>query len=101
MSDWQIGDLALCVDDGIIHCGGGNMHTGQCAPKRGAVLRVTGIIAVTYALNGKLMDCGCPAIEFAGGLGATPKRLRKILPDKHEPCEAEFVTLLKRRKVKA
>ena len=99
MSDWQIGDLALCVDDGIIQCDGGR-HLGGNAPKKGAVLRVDGIVT-SYAEDGRLMPCGCVTVLLAGGFKATPKRLRKILPDKHEACEAEFLTLLKCGKVKA
>ena len=99
MTDWAVGDLALCVDDGIIMCRG-IVHGGMNAPKRGAILRVSEITAGLYAGNPP-SPCGCLTIHFSGSLMAAHIRLRKILPDKHEPCEAEFVTLLKRGKVKA
>ena len=92
MTDWQIGDLALCVDDSVLRHLGRYWH-GE-GLRNGEVYTVS---AVTSQLN-------LPHLMFTkrtGPDGSLAGRFRKIIPDKHEPCEAEFVTLLKRAKVKA
>ncbi len=96
MSDWQIGDLALCVDDRV--CPFWRTNAGLVQGKTYAVVGVMG--------NGSSLLHG-PGVGLTLDGVVTPSanissaRFRKILPDKHEPCEAEFVALLKREKVKA
>ena len=90
---WQAGDLALCVlsDPHCITgapnpcCVGGVYTVERVMYDRCGTLGL-GLVGVTFPdtnLNADVADC-----------------YRKIAPDQHEPCEAEFVTLLKRsRKV--
>lgn len=95
MSDWQVGDLALCVvkpkpDPGI---------TSGWSPAVGSTYTV---MEVARDMRGVVLNffedaaydpyCGFDAFCF-----------RKIRPDKHEDCEPEFVELLNRvkRKVSA
>ena len=86
---WQVGDLALCVD-------------AAC----------TALLAegVAYTVTAAFFDPGFNRkAEFTdftlllaevrpspGRSGFCASRFRKIHPDEQEPCEAEFVTLLKR-----
>ena len=94
MSDWQIGDLALCVSARP------NPYSGDANPcKAGQVYTVARVLITTSGTVG----LGLVGITFPNcNLNAeVASRFRKILPDKHEPCEAEFITLLKRGKVKA
>jgi hypothetical protein len=92
MSDWQVGDLAVCIHDEPILCGGRyHMGKGLRVGESFEVLRI-------YPAA-----CGrCVALALDGRKrGVVSQRFRKIRPDKHEDCEPEFVTLLKRTKVAA
>lgn len=92
MSDWQVGDLAVCVRAGPCQCGCG----GTQALVEGRIYRVLGIVVHPERLG---LDVGVEPPPGHSSLNAA--RFRKILPDKHEPCEEEFVTLLNRKKVSA
>jgi hypothetical protein len=95
--DWKVGDLALCVD---CHCGS-PIHGFQrsAATEPGHAYLVAGIRLGPFTM------CRAPmGLIFEGdpdGRGHCSARYRKIRPDKHEDCEPEFVTLLKRSKVTA
>jgi len=96
MSDWQVGDLAVCVDDGPRY------FEQNVIVKKDAVYRVTGLAATkdgegTLFLEGVI---GWLPGE-RGPVAYRVSRFRKIRPDEHEACEPEFVTLLKRKKVSA
>jgi hypothetical protein len=67
--NWQVGDLAVCINDEWDGCLAGN-------PRRGDILRVS--------FYGKNQRHGWSAEMF-----------RKIRPDT-EPCDAEFTALIKR-----
>lgn len=78
MSDWQVGDLAICftkypVDDGL---------------EVGKIYKVesTQVIRGLLGLNVE----GLPPVAWRASL------FRKIRPDEHTDCEPEFVELLKR-----
>jgi hypothetical protein len=95
MSDWSIGDLAVCVDD---------------SPPRNPVLSATTLLRLggTYRVapyrDQYLLVIGEPphvVVGYTQKGGWDPLRFRKIRPDEHEACEPEFVTLLKRTKVRA
>jgi hypothetical protein len=86
--DWQVGDLAVCVEKGAWVCEDHSANTD--GPDDGDVHEVTDV-----AGDGYLSFAPWPDHEFDG------QNFRKILPDKHEQCEPEFVTLLKRSKVLA
>jgi hypothetical protein len=92
MSDWQVGDLAVCVDAG---------HNKMI--ETGKVYRVEAVRVAPagYSDTGSLglVLEGICSNDRGGGYHAT--RFRKIAPDKPEACEDEFVTLLKRGKVSA
>jgi hypothetical protein len=94
--DWNIGDLAVCVDDSPRY------PSHRVLVENGRVYRVSGL---------SQMSDGEPSLFLDGVIGWLPgeekpwpyraHRFRKIRPDALEECEAEFVTLLKRTKVKA
>jgi hypothetical protein len=100
VSDWQAGDLALCVDARR------NPGVARVSPiQEGGVYRVAGVqrLGCAHALYGT-SDCslfleGLLSEALTGAFAAA--RFRKIRPDEHEACEAEFVTLLNRSKVPA
>jgi hypothetical protein len=95
VSDWQVGDLAVCVDDSPRYVG----H--RVIVEKGHVYRVTGVAE---------MPDGEAALFLDGVIGWLPgekcpvayriHRFRKIRPDEREACEPEFVTLLQRIKRK-
>ena len=91
MSGWEIGDLALCVEQDIF----GRLSVGRS---------YTVIDLNVDYLNVPHIGLGLILSEISARKpyrGFIATRFRKILPDAHEPCEAEFITLLKRGKVKA
>lgn len=97
MSDWQVGDLAVCVDARV------NPRVGSCPLQVGRVYRVARVVGSgPCALYGRhslgLILAGVPWSEPEG---AAELRFRKIRPDEHKACEPEFVTLLKRSKAPA
>jgi hypothetical protein len=100
---WQVGDLAVCVDDAPCPCCGqqqavrkGNIYTVSEVSlqpesedyEEVVYLRLAEIPPQRGISHGHLneVDCEC---------------FRKVVRDKHEACENEFVTLLKRTKVRA
>ena len=86
MSDWQVGDLAVCVElNPQSPCSLGNLQVGQA-------YRVLEVAQEHYGTT--LLIDGARSGHFTGHYRAF--RFRKIRPDKHEACEDEFVTLLKR-----
>ena len=91
MTDWAVGDLAVCVDDRPCNCG-----CRDWAIAKGAAYRVT---RVWPAGRGGLSLDGIDPMPPHIAFGAI--RFRKIRPDEHEPCEAEFATFIKRKKVAA
>jgi hypothetical protein len=94
---WGVGDLALCVD--------ARPHPfwGESGLHVGATYRVVGVVynPAPSALYGR-EDYGLFLAGVVSGTeeGFASQRFRKILPDAHEACEEEFVTLLKRTKRK-
>ena len=96
---WQVGDLALCVDNAI-----GDQEALASFLVVGKIYKVAEV-GIPKESRAKRV---CLAFREAV-LGATDKtawafnadRFRKIRPDKQEPCETEFVTLLNRIKVSA
>jgi hypothetical protein len=94
VSDWQVGDLAVCVDDAPCPCG----H------------RMPTVLGRTYNVSEiHANPDGALCLSFKGVCDRMPRhypgingnRFRKIRPDEHEDCEPEFVELLKRSRVKA
>lgn len=96
MSDWAVGDLAVCVD--------GSPRTmealrGTPFPiSAGQIRRVIGLGKSERPGSVSLFLDGECAYFQKHGYGFAEGRFRKI--DQHEPCEEEFQTLLKRSKRK-
>jgi hypothetical protein len=86
--DWCVGDLAVCVDAGVNPAIG---RTPDLVLDR--IYRVRGFGNLT---GGLLLD-GATAAYEQWGCGFRSVRFRKIQPPKHEACEPEFVTLVKRK----
>lgn len=99
MADWEVGDLALCVDASEYRCQGKCLHTGTRCPPIGSLNKVLEI-AVARVEFGSLTGrpCGCISLIFADRMHGVARRFRKIRPDEHQACEPDFVTLLKRSK---
>ncbi len=96
MGDWQVGDLAVCVDD----------SPPQFCPKCGRKEAVNLPPLVAGSVY-RVRDCGLSKCGGNYGLavqkgkgGWNADRFHKIRPDEQEACEPEFVTLLKRSKRK-
>ena len=89
--DWQVGDLAVCIKSGQwAHIVGGMASSGPAYGEIRAVRRVGQWRSyIVLWLEGYDGDCVNEAF--------TAVRFRKVRPD-NEPCEEEFVTLLKRIK---
>jgi hypothetical protein len=87
MSDWQVGDLAVCVDDSPT-------LRPHCPLIVGRTYRVVGI----SILREGLIVAEAVAMNQSFGGGFLMRRFRKVRPDEREACEPEFVTLLKRSK---
>lgn len=90
---WQIGDKAVALGQG---------SCGFCGPTddhrigKGDVLTVVGVIPSWPGLPADLDFDEVPSADEPWCSCA----FRKIIPDQHEACEEEFVTLLKRTKRK-
>lgn len=86
MTDWAVGDLALCVDASIHEC---TVTWIAAMPETGKVYTVMDLFADGPDLNLVLEE-----LHRACGIGLRAWRFRKIRPDEHEPCEEEFAKLL-------
>jgi len=87
--DWKPGDLAVCVNRRTIICDKFAHTGGNCAALTGPA----------EVVSVEVKSCGCIRLRFAASSGVA-QRFRKVRPDQHEPCEAEFITLLNRTKRK-
>lgn len=82
VENWQVGDLAVCVDDsphrfyGMAELSAGRVYTVADLHHDGAALDLCGLVRPSYCWDAS--------------------RFRR--PDEHEACEEEFVTLLNRTK---
>lgn len=95
MSDWQVGDLAVCVKGGEIRCPN-CLHKGGDVPRHGKAVEVVHIGASIIGYGpGAGFPCGCVCLYLADGTCGVSQRFRKIRPDEHEACEEEFRILLK------
>ena len=94
MATWQVGDKAVCVVFGPLHCGGNCKHNGTASTKSKAPLSVVKI-GPSLDLHDNPSRCGCIALYLEDGTAGVADRFRKVVPDKHEPAaDAEFLTLM-------
>lgn len=95
MSDWQVGDLALCVD--AKPC----PHFGNTGLVEGVIYTVVKVyvpeIGGASARFGRCTGLELRELESGTAHGFSAPRFRKIKPDA-EPCEEEFTVLIKRMK---
>jgi hypothetical protein len=94
MSDWQAGDLAVCVD---AH---DNPAFRPTEVREGRTYRVTQVINHPFRNHAGWPGLLLQGIQCDCTNGFDHRRFRKIRPDEQEACEPEFVTLLKRSKRK-
>lgn len=91
MSDWQVGDRA-------VHC----PQLPQCEHCYDDGTDLPGVFTVVEVAP---YEAEPPGLDFAeapcGAEHYCACRFRKVTPDKHEACEEEFVTLLRKSKVRA
>ena len=91
MSDWSVGDRAICVDGGCCSCCGSKFFADNAA------FTVTGVLPFGEELYLSFAEVAAPHHSPWWEHSA----FRKARPDAHEKCEDEFITLLKRRRVNA
>lgn len=93
--DWQVGDLAVFV--GSVKKTAENAHRffGRKS-KRGEIKRVIGVVGPIYGEMGLIFANHERSRHPTGAWSEL--QYRKVIPDKHEACESEFVDLLKRAK---
>ena len=97
MDDWQVNDLAICVQAGRIECLGGLcVHTGRTSPPKGAI-RVVNAITVAIDRGGFPMMCGCLVLHFSDGSSGLSSRFRKIRPHEADEQDRETIALLTAR----
>jgi hypothetical protein len=100
VSDWQVGDLAVCVVVGDVHCVRCR-HRGNGSPQDALARKVVAVrLSIMTRGPNAGTPCGCVTLDLDDGSMGVVQRFRKVISDKHEPCEAEFVTLLNRTKRK-
>ena len=75
MSNWEPGDLALCVKSSALVCECGVRHSGELV-RKGAVYEVQRMVKA-YDLTGT--RCGCFGLVFLGGRGLA-ERFIKVTP---------------------
>jgi hypothetical protein len=85
LSDWQAGDLALCVNKGVLHCDCGVELTGEDAPPAGAAREVVHVGRCddddpTLPDDEEWEPCEFPVLHFADGASGNAIRFRKIRP---------------------
>lgn len=100
MSGWEVGDLALCVEDGRILCATcGAFHTGKSSAFVNEILRV---LVVAPGL-GSMHGCTALVLGFEDGRMGLASRFRKIKPDTEGANEDDAAWLkdLLTKKVKA
>jgi hypothetical protein len=91
-TDWQVGDLAVCVDADPCWC------CESSGVELNALYRVTAVLSLAHTAQiGLQIENADPG--YHPGFGAS--RFRKVEQPKNEACEPEFVQLLKRSKVQA
>lgn len=97
MSDWAVGDLAVCVDARPNPVWG---ETGLTEGRAYTIAALTGVI-INHLYQTKMPGAILREVPCSSPHGFGLARFRKVRPDKHEKCEDEFVELLKRSKVNA
>lgn len=98
-ADWQVGDLAVCVDASPPRdiCGDGGKETNAEYIANLVEGRIYEVTQVAVCRCGGHIGLG----NHSARAGGAADRFRKIHPDEPEPCEAEFITLLRRSRVSA
>lgn len=100
MSGWEVGDLALCVDDGRVLCiTCGAVHNGRISPSVNEIL----MVSVVAPGLGSVHGCTALVLGFEDGRMGLASRFRKIKPDTEGANEDDAAWLkdLLTRKVKA
>jgi hypothetical protein len=90
-ADWQVGDLALCVNDSPCAI------YGPVPYVKGRIYTVASVRFGTDKTTG-VQGEGLKMAEIKARYWRRSDCFRKIRPDEHQACEPEFITLLKRTK---
>jgi hypothetical protein len=99
---WEVGDLAVCVDasPGREWAEYLNDWSYTRGLEEGRIYRVARAIPASDEPAFVMLDVGVPFPHEGDGVWPHT-RFRKIRPDAHEACEEDFVTLLRRKTVRA
>ena len=91
---WEVGDLALCGEDGKSFIAAGIFE--------GKTYEVFKVVVGTSRRDGPGTGLVLAGILLPKGkIGVNANSFRKIRPDEHEACETEFATLLRKMKAPA
>lgn len=101
MTDWQKGDLALCVDDGPKPWLTDEQLRQLNRIKKGRVYTVTGLGRVGTRSGPTFFIEGAPATYEHRGIGWTASRFRKVTPPKADEFDREVIDLMNRKPVEA
>ena len=101
MSDWQKGDLALCIKVGEWRRLGefGDLGGIDNGPRAGMTLTVSEVLSFGNGQALKFVDF--PDQPEAGWKGYNTTRFRKITPDKADEYDREVIDLMAGKKVPA
>lgn len=99
MTDWQKGDLALCVKVGpwLFKADKGGLEPST-GPNAGAVLTVS---AVNFGPNGPCLVFENFPEPKRGSRGYRASRFRKVTPPKADEFDREVIDLMNRKPVEA
>lgn len=92
--DWQVGDLAVCVDARVKPWLSPAQISALGRIQEGCSYRVRAVGRVGPRSGPTIMLCGVANVGEEDGFGWTASRFRKIRPDEPEACWTEFRELL-------
>jgi hypothetical protein len=78
MTDWKVGDYAVCVRRGEVRCPHDIRWLGRANPTTDAPLKVTSLRDATTTRGRR---CGCLSLMLADGSKGLALRFRRVVPD--------------------
>ena len=101
MSDWQVGDLAKLIKDGLHPCDDGKFyHSGESCPPLNSVRRVADIGPSFKFTSPGCNRCCCLTLIFDDSTMALASRCRKIRHDQQEGSIKAWKEIVDKHKAK-
>ena len=92
MSAWQVGDLALCVNDGPVKCPElGGFHRGDWAPAKGSIGTV---VRIGCHHDPRYAQCDCVGLTLDSGERGHILRFIKITPPSADEFDREVIEMM-------